>query len=81
MTSTPSLYRQAVAYAVERFEVDTDPQQIEWELLNLDQFKPLTSSLDADVLYDCIAEIMAEADAQNEDRLTRNIQPQEDDGQ
>jgi hypothetical protein len=78
MTTIPTLYRKAVAYAVQRLDVEVDYQRVEWELLNDPQFKPLIDSLDADVLYDCISEIMTDADIEVENRKIRNIQRWED---
>jgi NADH/NAD ratio-sensing transcriptional regulator Rex len=75
METTSSLYRQAVAYAVERLEVGATSQQIKRDLLTCAEFRRLRDSLDMDELYDCIAEILDEADDWNEVRLMRNIQP------
>jgi hypothetical protein len=80
MTMTPAtyLYRKAVAYAAGQIEIGTDYQDIEWSLLNLEDFAPLINGLDIEVMYDCVSEIMSEADNEVEDRKIRNIQRWED---
>jgi hypothetical protein len=74
MIALLNLRRLAVSYAVSEIKIETDYQEIEWNLLNLDQFKPLIASFDVEVLYDCVSEILSEADDQIADEKLRNAQ-------
>lgn len=68
--TTSRLYREAVTYVAKQTLASSDPQQIEWDLLNLEQFSALISGFDAEELYDRINDIREEGeDAAEDERL------------
>jgi hypothetical protein len=69
--TTSSLYREAVAYAAKQITAGSDPQQIEWDLLNLDQFSPLISSFDIEDLYQEVVWIIENGEEAAEDERLR----------
>jgi hypothetical protein len=72
--TTSSLYREAVTYVAKQTVAGADPQQIEWDLLNLDQFSSLTASFDAKELYDRINDIREEGEEAAEDERLRAME-------
>lgn len=75
MTITTShLYRKAISYVAKQTIAGIDPQQIEWDLLNLDQFSPLVSSFDIEDLYDRITDIREEGEEAAEDERLRAME-------
>lgn len=72
MTVTTSpLYREAVTYVAKQTIAGTDPQQIEWNLLNLEQFSSLISSFDAEDLYQEIVWLIENGEEAAEDERLR----------
>jgi hypothetical protein len=66
-TNIEALRNKAVRYAAVHINNDTDWQEIEWNLLNNEQFEALMANFDAEDLYDEILEIMYDADTLAED--------------
>lgn len=69
--TTSPLYRKAVTYVAKQTVAGADPQQIEWDLLNLEQFSPLMAGFDAEELYDRVNDIREEGEEAAEDERLR----------
>lgn len=72
MTTLLNLRRLAHSYAVNRLRDGADYQEIEWDLLNLEQFKAFAANRDIEDLYDYISAIIADADLTVEEENRRN---------
>jgi hypothetical protein len=72
MTTLLNLRRIAHSYAVNRLRDGVDYQEIEWDLLNLEQFKAFATNPAIHDLYDYISAIIADADLTVEEENRRN---------
>ena len=71
MTNLTTLRRQAVSYVATQINAGTDIQEIEWNLLNLEQFAPLIKSFDEDDLYQEVVYLIEAGEEALEDERMR----------
>lgn len=69
--TTSPLYRKAVTYVAKQTVAGADSQQIEWDLLNLNEFSALMTGFDIEELYDRVNDIREEGEEAAEDERLR----------